>query len=170
MRLIITHHAFIRLGDWHPEYKGLVPPGKVTLNAEQASRLITALGVMVWSMEYGRPSVLLERVDKRKREKYGRRSFYIYDRESYDLFQLIQKSETTFTLVTITCIRAERREQILDEPKPEFRFSETTEIAIPYLLNFEASRQELGNVVTPSGRVIPVSYGCHIFGADDHSE
>lgn len=164
MKLIITHHAFVRLGDWHPEYKGLVPTGKVTLNPDQANRMIAALGVLVWSMERGRPSTLLERVNETKRWKYGRQSFYLFDRESRDLFQLVRKDESTFALVTVTCMTGPMDSlKILDDPKPQFKFEDTTEIALPYLLNFESSRLDICSIITPCGTMIPISYGCKVF-------
>lgn len=167
MKLIISHHAFIRLGDWHPEYRDLVPSGKVTLNADQVSRMMAALGVLVWSMEQGRPSTLLESANEAKREKYGRRSFYIFDRESGDLFQMIRKSEDTFALMTVTLLKNTARGKILDDLSGQFRFSDVTEIALPYLLNFEASLLEPSVIITPSGRIIPVSYGCQVFDQDE---
>ncbi len=162
MKMIVTHHAFVRMGDWHPQYRVLVPTGKITLNREQAVAMMTMLHALVAGLDRAFPSTRVERLERAKTERYGRESYCFYDSTEHDLYHM-SKQESTITLLTVTWIESkEDRRKILNVIRPAFRFRDVTEIALPYYRNMEAAAAAgFGEVRKPSGGILPVTYGCY---------
>jgi hypothetical protein len=161
MKLIVTHHAFLRMGDWHPQYRDLVPTGKITLNREQASAMMIVLHALVAGLDRSFASTRVERLEKAKTERYGRESYCFFDRTENDLYHM-SKQDMTATLLTVTWIESkEDRRKILNVIRPAFRFQDVTEIALPYHRNLEAAAVGFAEVRKPSGGILPVTYGCY---------
>jgi hypothetical protein len=162
MRLTITHHAFIRFTDWKPEHKDCVPPGgPVLIDRQAALGMMKLLGLMVLEMERAFPAVMPERRADRTRQKYNRESCYFYDRASQDLYQMAPRDGYA-TVLTVTKIeRIHRQRKILNDISPPIRFSQVTRLGVPYFLGKEAREAVPAAVRTPSGRELPIFYGCN---------
>lgn len=158
VKLLVAHHAFMRVADWHEEYRDLCPSGKITLNPEQAQRVMRMLEAFVRGMERGRPSTMLQRLNEDKERKYGRPSHYIYERSSADLYSFIAQGDQAVLVTVTNIVKKLHRIRIMDDPISGFRFSAVTQIGLPYCLNRQASNLDIFRVRKPSGGTIPVVY------------
>lgn len=157
MRLSVTDHAFLRMGDWHPELKQFVPRS-VMLDVPQAQGVMNALHVFVASLESGRPATCSERWTRHHFLKYRRQPCFIFDRPLQDLYTFAVDQRGAI-LVTFTALSGGRADQMLDDPAPQFRFSQVDEIRLPYVLECALHGDpEFLSIRTPAGREIPLSY------------
>jgi len=160
VRLLVTHHAFVRMGDWHPEFRQFVPT-KSPLDYEQAQGVINALHVFVASLESGRPSTKTQKRMDHLAEKYqGAEHFWIFDRPLGDIYQMVVDGRG-LTLVTVTALQGSHADAILDDLRPAYSFDQVDEIALPYVLGPKAISAEFLSLRTPAGREIRISYDVH---------
>ena len=157
MRLHVTDHAIVRMGDWQPDLKQFVPRNLV-LDVPQAQGVLNALHVFLAGIESGRPSTCSEKWARVHRSKYHRQPCFIFDRPLQDLYTF-SVGASGVVLVTFTSIGDSHATQILDDLAPQFRFSEVDEIRLPYVLNCALQGDpEFLSIRTPAGREIPLSY------------
>ena len=157
MLLHVTDHAFVRMGDWHKEFRQFVPRG-LLLDYPQALGVLNGLHVFVASLERGRPSMRSEKESRRIARKYGNFSFFIFDRPLQDRYTLVRE-HYGLSLVTVTAIDDEHADQMLDDPHPPARFADVDEIRLPYALNGVLQDDpEFLSLLTPAGREIRLSY------------
>jgi hypothetical protein len=151
VRLHITDHSLVRMGDWHPELRQFVPRG-ILLDFGQAQGVLNALHIFVASLESGRPSMRSEKRTRRMTEKYRAvRQCFIFDRPLMDLYTIV--IEPRVSLVTMTAVDQIMALQILDDPSPPFRFSDVLQLELPYRLTGEAAEDPQFDVITtPKGR------------------
>lgn len=154
MRLLFSHHAFVRMGDWHPEYAGSVSE-RETLGAPQIEGIMRILRTFLSELGRGRPSTLTERLVEKKAEKYRhRQNAYLFDRQTGNFYQMV-KDERGLVVVTVTWLNKQERVKVLDEPKPLVHIEEVTEISLPYLLKVDSTQA----IDTPWAKQIPLIFG-----------
>jgi len=157
VRLYVTDHAFIRMGDWHPDLKQFVPRS-LMLDVPQAQGVLNALNIFVSGLEGGRPATCSEKWTRRHIRKYHRPPTFIFDRQLQDLYTFVVDPRGA-VMVTFTTISDGHAVQMLDNPSPLFRFSQVDEIRVPYALGCALHDDpEFLSLRTPAGREIPISY------------
>lgn len=158
MRLHVTHHAFQRMAEWHPEFKQFVPRGDL-LDDRGALGVMNGLHIFVASLESGRPSTVVERVVEYRQQKYQKyRPVYIFDRALSDFYQM-QLDQRGLVLLTVTYLHSGQEKTVLDEPRPMVSFDDVTEITVPYALKPDVDLSNCSFLQTPAGRYIDIHFG-----------
>lgn len=158
MRLLVSDHSLVRMGDWHSELKQFVPMVRGPLDAVEAQKVINGLHVFLASLERGRPATFLENLNEQKKHKYpAHEQAYIFDRHLSDLYTMIWDS-LGVTLVTVTWIQNGGL-QILDEPHPRLRFQDVDQIAVPYMISPDLQGPDWNTIRTPAGRELELAFG-----------
>lgn len=158
MKLHITDHAFLRMGDWHPDFKQFIPK-HACLDYDQAQGVINGLHVFLASLESGRPSTRSEKRMQVLATKYPHvRSLSIFDRPLGDLYKMVL-DHSGLTLVTVTWLAPNLALEILDEPHPACTFSDIDTLALTYGLSPEIEYDtDFKFIKTPRGRILPIKY------------
>lgn len=158
MRLYVTDHAFVRMADWHPDFRQFVPKA-ILLDYPQALGVMNGLHVFLASLEAGRPSTLSEKNTRWMTDKYvGLKHFCIFDRQLRDLYTMVVRGPE-ITLVTVTEIEKHRCGRNLDDLRPPCTFADVDAIRVPYALNCALQGDpEFSSIRTPQGRELALSY------------
>lgn len=155
MRLVFSHHAFVRMGEWHPEYSGSVSE-RAILGPPEAEGILRILRTFLRELGRSRPSTLTERLVQKKVEKYHhRQNAYMFDRQTGNFYQMV-KDERGLVVVTVTWLDKKERIKVLDEPKPLAHIDDVTEISLPYLLKMG---MDIPAIDTPWAKQIPLIFG-----------
>lgn len=159
MRLLFTHHTFVRMADYHPEFAPFVWRDLKPLSEPGADGVFLMLRTFMDALGRGRPSTLTSYLNNERAQKYNHvQHVYVFDRSQADFYQMVLDGRG-LVVVTVTWLEKSERIRVLDDPTPPAKMADVTEITVPYYLNAESAQPRFGSIDTPWAKKVPVICG-----------